>query len=51
MSIETALLTLERIDRSHLKEVWLLHLSRDNAADDFKRRVQELCGCEVYVAS
>lgn len=50
MSIETALLTLERIDRSRLKEVWLLHLSNDNAADDFKRRVQELCGCEVYVA-
>lgn len=50
MSIETALFTLERIDRSHLKEVWLLHLSRDNAADNFKRRVQELCGCEVYVA-
>lgn len=50
MSIETALLTLERIDRSRLKEVWLLHLSNDNAADNFKRRVQELCGCEVYVA-
>lgn len=50
MSIDTALLTLERMDRSRLKEVWLIHLSSDNAGDDFKRRVQELCGCEVYVA-
>lgn len=50
MSIETCLKTIERMDRSKLKEIWLLHLSKDNAGDDFKRRVQELAGCEVYVA-
>lgn len=50
MSIETALKTISRMDRSRLKEIWLLHLSNDNAGDDFKRRVQELAGCEVYVA-
>lgn len=50
MSIDTCLKTIERMDRSRLKEIWLLHLSKDNAGDDFKRRVQELAGCEVYVA-
>lgn len=50
MSIKTTLATLEKMDKSKLKEVWLLHLSRDNAGDDFKRRAQEICGCEVYVA-
>ena len=50
MSIETCLKTIERMDRSRLKEIWLLHLSKDNAGDDFKKRVQELAGCEVYVA-
>lgn len=50
MSIETCLKTIERMDRSRLKEIWLLHLSKDNAGDDFKRRVQEVAGCEVYVA-
>lgn len=50
MSIETCLKTIQRLDKSRLKEVWLLHLSNDNAGDDFKRRVQEVAGCEVYVA-
>lgn len=50
MSIETCLKTIERMDRSKLKEIWLLHLSKDNAGDDFKRRAQELAGVEVYVA-
>ena len=50
MSIETTLATLEKMDRSKLKEVWLLHLSKGNAGDDFKKRAQEICGCEVYVA-
>lgn len=50
MSIETCLKTIEHMDRSRLKEIWLLHLSKDNAGDDFKRRVQELTGIEVYVA-
>lgn len=51
MSIETAKLTLERLDRSKLKEVWLLHLSDGNSnADDFKRQIQEVVGVPVYVA-
>ena len=51
MSIETAKLTLERLERSKLKEVWLLHLSDGNSnAEDFKRQVQELVGVPVYVA-
>ncbi len=50
MSIDATLTALERIDKSRLKEVWLLHLSNDNAGPDFKRRAQEACGCEVYVA-
>lgn len=50
MSIETCLKTIERMDRSRLKEIWLLHLSNDNAGQDFKKRVQEVAGCEVYIA-
>lgn len=50
MSIETALLTINRMDKSYLKEIWLLHLSNDNAKDDFKKKVQEISGVEVYVA-
>lgn len=49
MSIDTVLLTLKKMDMARLKQVWLLHLSNDNAAGDFKRRVQEVAGCEVYV--
>ncbi|MDO4648995.1 MAG: MBL fold metallo-hydrolase [Eubacteriales bacterium] len=50
MSIETALKTLTLMDRSRLKQVYLLHLSNDNGrADEFKRRAQEIAGCEVYV--
>lgn len=50
MSIETALLTLSRLDKSLLRQVWLLHLSNDNAGADFKRRAQEITGVEVYTA-
>lgn len=50
MSIDTALLTLSRLDMSLLKQVWLLHLSNDNAGQDFKRRAQEMAGVEVYIA-
>ena len=50
MSIETALLTIKKLDKSRLKEIWLLHLSNDNAGEDFKKRVQEIAGCEVYIA-
>lgn len=50
MSIETTLMTIKGMDKSRLKEVWLLHLSNDNAGDNFKKRVQEITGTEVYVA-
>lgn len=50
MSFKTAKMTIEAMDKSRLKEIWLLHLSNDNAADDFKRRVQALTGTEVYIA-
>lgn len=50
MSIDSALSAISRLDRTHLKQVWLLHLSNDNAGADFKRRVQEATGAEVYIA-
>lgn len=51
MSVETTLDMLRANDLSKLKQVWLMHLSDDNSnAAEFKRRVQEVCGCEVYVA-
>ena len=51
LSIDGALAFLEKMDKSHLEQVWLLHLSEDNSDEaDFKRRTQEVCGCEVYVA-
>lgn len=50
MSIDSAVLAVERMDRTKLKEIWLLHLSEDNAEGDFKRKMQEAAGCEVYVA-
>lgn len=51
MSIETVLGMLEANDTTKLKQVYLLHLSDANSdAEDFKRRVQEATGAEVYVA-
>lgn len=50
MSIDSALAAIKRLDRSRLRQVWLLHLSNDNAENDFKRRVQEATGAEVYIA-
>lgn len=51
MSIETCLKTIEANKSKALREVWLLHLSENNAdAAEFKRRVQEVAGCEVYIA-
>lgn len=38
-------------DLSHVKEIWLLHLSNGNSdAARFKREIQELTGKEVYIA-
>lgn len=51
MSIQTVLDFLKANELSKLKEVHLLHLSDENSdEDDFKRRVQEVAGCPVYVA-
>jgi phosphoribosyl 1,2-cyclic phosphodiesterase len=51
MSIETAVKLIEANKSPALKQVWLLHLSGNNAnAEDFKRQAQECAGCEVYVA-
>ena len=51
MSIETVLGMLEANDTTKLKQVYLLHLSDANSdAEDFKRRVQEATGAEVYVS-
>jgi phosphoribosyl 1,2-cyclic phosphodiesterase len=50
MSIEACMRTLEGLDRSRLRRVYLLHLSGDNSrAEDFKGRVMALTGAEVYV--
>lgn len=48
MSIDTAIATLRTFDLSRLRQVWLLHLSSDNAIqDEFVRRVRELTGKDV----
>ena len=50
MSIETVLWLLRANDISKLKQVYLLHLSDNNSdEEDFRRRVQEETGAEVYV--
>lgn len=50
MSIDNLLTMLKQNDLSQLKRIYLLHLSDNNSREDeFKRRVQEATGCEVYV--
>ena len=50
MSLETLLDMLRANDLSMVEEIYLLHLSDNNAdADLFKRRVQEITGKPVYV--
>ena len=50
MGIDTVIKTLESFELGSLQQVWLLHLSNDNAlADEFKKKVQALTGREVYV--
>jgi phosphoribosyl 1,2-cyclic phosphodiesterase len=51
MSLETCLALLHANDLSQVREIWLIHLSQSNGEpEEFKRRVQEATGCEVYVA-
>lgn len=50
MSIDNLLTMLRKNDLSKVKRIYLLHLSDNNSREDeFKRRVQEATGCEVYV--
>lgn len=51
MSIENCIEMLKANDLSKVKEIWLIHLSSSNGDSvDFKRKIQELTGCEVYIA-
>ena len=51
MSIETFIEMLKANDLSRVRQIYLLHLSDCNSkAEEFKRRVQEETGCEVYIA-
>jgi phosphoribosyl 1,2-cyclic phosphodiesterase len=51
MSIENCIEMLKANDLSHVKEIWLLHLSSSNGnGEEFKRRVQEATGCPVFIA-
>lgn len=52
MSIDALEEWLRRGDAKRtLREIWLLHLSSDRSNEmEFKRRIQALTGCEVYVA-
>ena len=51
MSIRTTLDMLRANNLSYTKQIWLMHLSDDNSnAEEFKKQIQQLCGCEVYIA-
>lgn len=51
MSIDTLAEMLKSNDLSHVRQIYLLHLSDANSeAQTFKERVQAITGCEVYVA-
>lgn len=50
MSLNHFLDMLKANDLSKVKQIYLLHLSNNNSREDeFKKAVQELVGCEVYV--
>lgn len=51
MNLDTVLKFLRANDMSKVKQVYLCHLSdRNSDAERFKQSVQEVVGCEVYVA-
>jgi len=50
MSIDNLVTMLKQNDLSKIKRIYLLHLSDNNSNEsEFKRKVQEVAGCEVYV--
>lgn len=50
MSIDTLLEMLKANDLSKMKQIYLMHLSDNNSrAEVFRRRVQAVAGCEVYL--
>lgn len=50
MSINTLIDLLKANDLTHVKQIYLLHLSDNNSREDeFLRRVRALTGCEVYI--
>ena len=50
MSLEALEDMIKANDMSNLKQVWLMHLSKDNSQEDvMKERIQKLTGAEVYV--
>lgn len=50
-SLKTAVDYFSKIDKSRLKEIWVIHLSSTYAdTSHVKRRVQEETGAEVYIA-
>lgn len=50
MSIKSLLEMLPQYDYTKIKQIYLMHLSdRNSNAEEFKRKVQQLTGCEVYI--
>ena len=51
MSLENCIGLLKANNLTNCREIWLIHLSTSNGdAEEFKRKVQEATGREVYVA-
>ena len=51
MSIDTLLELLQANDLSQIRQIYLLHLSDHNSREgEFKKKVQQITGAEVYVA-
>jgi hypothetical protein len=50
MSLETLEDMIRANDMSSLRQVWLMHLSKDHSQEQvMKERIQRLTGAEVYV--